>query len=190
MTNERGESYFVRSFIYSLYTLFAGAALWPAGFALLQAAMVLWMLGALIGPAAAARPGVLAAGFVWLAALTPLPWFAAYLMPDLLAAALLIYGAVLIRRFDLLSFWQRLALGLLAAFAVAAHYGHPPLAAGIFGVALLWRLVTRRLTWAVTVAAILPVLLAPLANLSASSVALDTPSVTPLRLPILLARSI
>lgn len=190
MTNDRGEAYSVRSFIYSLYTLFAGAAVWPAGFALLQAAMVLWMLAGLIGPAAVARPGILAAGFVWLAALTTLPWFAAYLMPDLLAAAIVIYGAILIRRFDALSVPQRIALGLLAAFAVAAHYGHPPLAAGVFGSALLWRLATRRLTWAVCTAAILPVLFAPLANLGASTVALDTPSVAPLRLPILLARSI
>src|SRR5699024_7176596 len=61
---------------------------------------------------------------------------------------------------------------------------------GIIGIALLWRLIARRLTLAVVVAGVLPVLFSPLANLSASSVALDTPSVAPLRLPILLARSI
>ena len=111
-------------------------------------------------------------------------------MPDLLAAAVLIYAAVLVRRFDDLGRWQRFALAAIAAFAVAAHYGHGPLAAGLFGVVLLWRLVCRRLTLSVTVAALLPVLFSPLANLGASSVALDAPSVAPLRLPILLARSI
>jgi hypothetical protein len=190
MVNERGQPYVVRSFIYSAYTFAAGAAIWPAGFALLQAAMTLWLLFALIGPAAAARPGLLTAAFLYLAALTTLPWFASYLMPDLLAAAVVIYAAILVRRFDALVPWQRLAIGAIAAFAIAAHYGHGPLAAGLLGAVLLWRLVTRRLTLAVTVAAVLPVFFAPLANLGASSVALDTPSVTPLRLPILLARSI
>ena len=190
MKNDRGEPYVVRSFVYSLYTLVSGAAIWPAGFAILQAAMTLWMLFALIGPEAARQPRVLAAGFLYLAALTTLPWFTVYLMPDLLAAAVLIYAAILMRRFDDLVPWQRLAIGAITAFAVAAHYGHPPLAAGLLGAVLLWRLVTRRLTLAVFLAGILPVLFSPLANLSASSVALDTPSVAPLRLPILLARSI
>ena len=190
MRNVRGEPYVVRSFVYSLYTLVTGAALWPAGFAILQAAMTLWMLFALIGPGAAARPWVLAGGFAYLAAFTTLPWFTVYLMPDLLAAAVLIYAAVLMRRFDDLATWQRVAIGLIASFAIAAHYGHGPLAAGILGAVLIWRLIAGRLTVAVCVAAVLPVLFSPLANLSASSVALETPSVAPLRLPILLARSI
>lgn len=187
---EQGGGYVVRSFVYSVYTLAAGAAIWPAGFAVLQAAMTLWMLFALIGPDAAARPRILLAGFAFLAAFTTLPWFTVYLMPDMLAAAVLVYAAILVRRFDELGPWQRLAIGAIAAFAVVAHYGHGPLAAGLFGAVLLWRLVSRRLTLSVTVAALLPVLFSPLANLSASSVALDTPSVAPLRLPILLARSI
>lgn len=190
MRNEKGQPYVVRSFIYSLYTLVTGAAIWPAGFAILQSAMTLWMLFALIGPDAASRPRVLAMGFLVVAAFTTLPWFTVYLMPDLMAAAVLIYAAILVRRFDDLVLWQRLALGAIAAFAVAAHYGHGPLAAGIIGIALLWRLIARRLTLAVVVAGVLPVLFSPLANLSASSVALDTPSMAPLRLPILLARSI
>lgn len=187
---KKGRGYVVRSFVYSMYTLAAGAALWPAGFAVLQTAMTLWMLFALIGPEAASRPRVLLVGFIYLAAVTTLPWFTAYLMPDILAAAVLIYAAILVCRFDDLGPWQRFAIGAIAAFAVAAHYGHGPLAAGLFGAVLLWRLVCRRLTLSVTVAALLPVLFSPLANLSASSVALDSPSVTPLRLPILLARSI
>lgn len=190
MRNEKGEPYVVRSFIYSLYTLLTGASLWPAGFAILQAAMTLWTLFALIGPEAAARPRVLVAAFLYLAAVTTLPWFTVYLMPDLLAAVVLIYAAILVRRFDVLTGWQRLALGAIAAFAVAAHYGHGPLAAGMLGIVLLWRLIAGRLTLAVVVAAILPVMFSPFANLGASTIALDTPSVAPLRLPILLARSI
>lgn len=190
MTNPQGQVYVLRSFVYSIYTFVAGATIWPAGFAILQAAMTLWMLFALIGPEALRRPWVLALSFVYLAAITPLPWFTVYLMPDMLAATVVLWGAILVGRIDVLARWQQVALTLIAAFAVAAHYGHGPLAAGLYGAVLLGRLVTRRLTWTVVAAAVFPVLFAPLANLGASTAALDTPSVTPLRLPILLARSI
>jgi hypothetical protein len=190
LVNARGEPIVVRSFIYSAYTFVAGAQIWRPGFALLQAAMTLWMLFALIGRDALARPGILGVTFLYLAAFTTLPWFAAYQMPDLLAATVILWGAILVWRFDDLRPWQQVALALIAAFAVAAHYGHGAVAAALYGAVLLWRLVRRRLTLAVVVAAAFPVLFAPLANLGASSVALDKPSVTPLRLPILLARSI
>ena len=111
-------------------------------------------------------------------------------MPDLLAATVILWGAVLVSRFDDLGPWQRVALTLVAAFAVAAHYGHGPVAAALYGAVLLWRAVGRRLSWAVVAAAALPVLFAPLANLGASTMVLDRPSATPLRLPVLLARSI
>ncbi len=152
--------------------------------------MTLWMLFALIGRAALARPGILAATWLYLAAVTTLPWFASYQMPDLMAAAVILWGAILAWRFDDLGPWQRVALTLIAAFAVAAHYGHGPVAAALYALVLLWRLVRRRLTLAVVAAAMFPIFFAPLANLGASSVALDKPSAAPLRLPVLLARSI
>jgi hypothetical protein len=148
------------------------------------------MLLALVGRRAAERPGALAAAFLCLATVTTLPWFAAYLMPDLLAAAVILWPAILVRRFDALGAWQRWVLGAIAAFAVVAHYGHLPLAAGLALLVLTWRALARRLTLAVAAAAILPVMFAPFANISASGVALDTPSAAPLRLPILLARSL
>jgi hypothetical protein len=188
--NERGEPIIVRSFVYSSYTLVAGAAIWPPAFAILQTTLVLWMLLALIGPGAAARPWILAGGVAYLALFSTLPFFAPYLMPDILAAAILIHAAILVRRFDALDPWQQVALTAIATFAVAAHYGHGPLAAAIFGLVILYRLLSRRLTLAAFLAATLPVLFSPIANLGASTVALDTPSVAPLRLPVLLARSI
>ena len=190
LVNTRGEPIVVRSFIYSFYTFVAGAQIWRPGFALLQAAMTLWMLFALVGRDALARPGILGATFLYLAAFTTLPWFAAYQMPDLLAATVILWGAILIGRFDDLKPWQQVAMALVAAFAVSAHYGHGPVAAALYGAVLLWRLVCRRLTLSVVAAALFPILFAPLANLGASAVALDKPSATPLRLPILLARSI
>lgn len=190
LRNARGEPHNMRSFVYSLYTLFAGAALWPAAFGVLQAAATLWLLFALVPPTALAAPRVLAGGFLLLAGLSTLPWFTAYLMPDLLAAAVVIYAALLIRRFDDLTLAQRLATGGIAAFAIAAHYGHGPLAAGLFAAVLAWRLLSGRLTRGAVLAALLPLLFSPLANIGASSVALDQPSVAPLRLPVLLARSL
>lgn len=190
LLNERGEVAVVRSFTYSLYTRLAGAAVWPAGFALLQAAATLWMFFALIGPAEARRPVLLAGGFLAVAAVTTLPWFSAYLMPDIWAAVLVLFAAILIRRFDELGTGAQVALTLLAIFAGLAHYGNVPLALGVLGPVLLWRLLARRLTWRALVAGLLPVVVAPMVNLAASLVILDVPSTTPLRLPILLARSI
>ncbi|EYD75964.1 hypothetical protein Rumeso_02393 [Rubellimicrobium mesophilum DSM 19309] len=190
MVNDKGEPYVVRSFAYSLFTLVAGASIWPAGFAILQTAATLWASFALIGPEAITRPGRLVLTFLYLATASTLPWFAVYLMPDLLAAAIVIYAAILVRRFDDLRTWQQIALGAIASFAIIAHYGHVPLAVGLFGFVLIWRGVGRRLTRRVILAGLIPILFSPLANLSASSLVLDTPSTTPLRLPVLLARSI
>ncbi len=190
LRNARGEPYNARSFVYSLYTFFAGASLWPAAFGILQAAATLWLLFALVSRRALAAPGILAGGFLFLAGLSTLPWFTVYLMPDLLAAAVVIYAALLVRRADELGPAQMLATGGIAAFAIAAHYGHGPLAAGLFAAVLLWRLVGRRLTRRAVLAALLPLLISPLVNVGASGVALDQPSVAPLRLPILLARSL
>lgn len=190
LADAEGEPYFVRSFAYSLFSYATTHLVGPAALAIGQAWITVFTLFALVGREAASRPGILVAGGLFLLTLTTLPWFSVYLMPDIFAAGVLLYGAVLIRPFDGMSGAQRIAIGALATFAIVAHYGHPPVAAALFALVLLWRLVRRRLTVAVTLGALLPVILSPVANLTASSVALETPSAAPLRLPILLARSI
>ncbi len=178
---------FLRSFAYST---FAAAASGHGG-ALLLAFAQGWMacVAALsLLPRDALRPG--AWPFALPLMLTTLPWFAVFVMPDLFAAVILAYGALLWRVFDHLGRAHQLLLVALASAAGLAHYGNPPLAAGLFALVLAGRLVQRRLGLGILLAAALPVLMGPLANYAASSVALDEPSSAPKRLPILLARSI
>ena len=179
----------LRSFAYGIF--FATLNLIGGGLtiALGQGWLTIWTALILVPREAFARP-VPALAILSLAALTTLPWYVSYMMPDLLAALVIAYGAVLWRAFDEIGPLMRILLGLFAAFALISHYGHPPMAAGLFGLVLLARAVQRRLTLSVAAAAVLPILFALLGNLGASSVALDQPSMAPKRLPILLARSI
>ncbi|MEM7721268.1 MAG: hypothetical protein AAF376_02735 [Pseudomonadota bacterium] len=190
MTNDRGEPFVMRSFVYALYAYLAGGRLWPAGFAILQTAATIWTLFALIDARALHRPWVLTTGVVLIAAFSTLPWFTVYLMPDILGATIIIYAAVLMVRFDDLSRTQITLLCLIATFAAASHYGHGPLAAAILAVVVILRALRRQLSRGFVLAAAIPVLFSPVANLTVSAVALDRPEVTPLRLPILLARSL
>ncbi|WP_368040627.1 hypothetical protein [Roseicella sp. DB1501] len=100
-----------------------------------------------------------------LAAATAAPWFAAFLMPDWLAPALVLALFLLGFAADRLGRGERLALGLLAALACAAHLSHLPLAAAL----ILLVLVVRR-AWRPTLACALP-LLAALALLLATNLA-------------------
>lgn len=188
----------LRSLAYSTYLYLTAQT--PLGMVLgcwIQTALTLFLLFAFIDrpvsspvgwPALWTRPLALA-GLVGLVLLTPLPWVASYAMPDMPSAIVVLYGALLLRRIDSLSLWQGAVLAAIAAFGVGAHYGHPPLAVAVFGLALLWRLVTRRLTLVVVLAAAVPIAAALAVNLAASLVAFDTASVAPKRMPILLARS-
>lgn len=178
---------FLRSFGYSIFSAGMVALGGPVALALAQGWIAIFMLLALI-PRQVVVPGNL-----WLAlpmAATTLPWFTVFAMPDILTSVIVVFGAVLWRSFDGLSGFHRAVLVGLAACASLAHYGNPPLAFGLYALVLSGRLVQRRLTLAVVIAAALPVLMGPLANLAASAVVLDTPSTAPKRLPILLARSI
>jgi hypothetical protein len=181
----------LRSFAYSAFVHLGAQT--PAGLPLvpvLQTAATLVVLFALAGGPPARGPLAAAAALVLVGTTTTLPWFAAYLMPDILAAALLLYFALLAGRIDAVPGPWRLALAAFAAFAVVSHYGHLPLAAGLCGVVLALRAAGRRLTPAVAALGIVPILAAAAANLAASAVALNETSVAPKRLPILLARSI
>lgn len=180
----------IRSPLYPLYTYLAGAAIWPAGFAVLQSALVLWTLFALVPREAIASSRILITGVILVGVFSSLPWFTVYLMPDLAAAAVILYAAVLLRTWDRIGSWQRAGLIAIACFAVAAHYGHSPLALGLLVGVWVWRMLSGRLSRSLHIAVLLPLVFAPLFNLTASTAALDKPSVAPLRMPILLARSI
>ena len=178
---------FLRSFAYSTFAASATSIGGAPLLVFLQAWMVSLVALSLL-PRAALR--LKAWPFALAMALTTLPWFAVFVMPDIFAALIVAYAAILWRIFDRLSRPHRLLLVALASAACLAHYGNPPLAAGLFGLVLAGRLVQRRMSLAVLAAAALPVLMGPLANYAASSVAFDDGAMAPKRLPILLARSI
>jgi hypothetical protein len=184
------EAVAIRSLPYALFAYATYALAGLAAPAITQTIIVVFMAGVLIDGERQAPRGMQIGALAIVALVTAAPWYAAYLMPDLLAAAVLLYAMILVRGFDALSLVQRLVLGLLAAFAIVCHYGHIPLAAGAVAAALLARAVARRPLIAAAVAGAAPILLAMAANLVVGVVALKQSSATPGRFPIMLARSI
>lgn len=179
-----------RSIFYSVLAHTVGALVSNYALVVLQAACVVFAFFSLVDADALKSPWVLAGGCAILVGFTTLPWHAVYLMPDIFGSVVVIFGAVLIGPFDHLSRKQKVVLTLLAAFAAGTHFGNMPLIAGIcFGV-LIVRLFSGRINLSVISAAAVVVFFAPLFNLAASSVILGSPSITPMRLPIALARSI
>ena len=187
-----GKGEFIRSMPYAAFAyLAASTPLGLAGTTFLQAVLVLFMAAALAGRAAEAPRREIAAAVLVLALLTPLPWYGSYLMPDIFAAAVVLYAAVLVSSFDRLSAAERILLALIATLAIASHYGHIPLAAATIGVALAIRWAERRPNFgAAVLAGVAPVVATLLVNFVSSAALLDSPSAAPRRLPVLLARSI
>ncbi|MBE9603388.1 hypothetical protein IAI18_00790 [Acetobacteraceae bacterium H6797] len=76
---------------------------------------------------------------VGLALLTPLPFTAALLMPDVLTPVVVLGMALL--AWAPLARWEKAAIGVLVALAIASHLSHLPLAAGLVAVVALaaWR---------------------------------------------------
>ncbi|WP_134681765.1 hypothetical protein [Paracoccus ravus] len=180
----------VRSFVYSLVSYLVVSAGGPLVLSLLQAALVVLMSLFVVEPDLRARPVLMGLGAGILALTSPVAIYTSLLMPDILAALILLHAIVVAVHFDRLGPWPRRCSTLLACFAVAAHYGNPPLALALFGATAIFLGFRRALSGAKLLALLLPVLFSPVANLAASNVALETTSVSPLRLPILLARSI
>ncbi|WP_240048381.1 hypothetical protein [Crenalkalicoccus roseus] len=122
--------------------------------ALAQGMLLSWLLWlaqrALRGEAEPGRHLLLCAG---LAALTAAPWFAALLMPDLLAPALVLALFLLGFAEERLSRWERLGLGAVAALSVSAHLSHLPVAVALVAVVL-----ALRRAWRPALAAAVPVL--------------------------------
>ncbi|WP_205963516.1 hypothetical protein [Roseicella aquatilis] len=96
-----------------------------------QGLVLSWLLWLVQRAAAGVGPGqhlLLCAG---LAAATAAPWFAALLMPDWLAPALVLAIVLLAFAWDSLGGWERAALLLLALLACAAHLSHLPVAVAL-----------------------------------------------------------
>ena len=181
----------LRSVPYAMMAYFG--SLTPLGFAgaaILQTYLVVLMVAALVGRIPAqqrVRAFWLAAGCCFL---TSLPWFASYLMPDLLAAAIVLYAALLVSRFDEMSLPQQLVAAVIMVIAIVCHYGHVLLAVGSVGAALGLRLVLWRLSGRAVVFGLAPIVAALIANALFGLLAFDSTSVAPKRLPVLLARSL
>ena len=185
-----GGSTVIRSFIYSVFSYVTLTLAGPLGIGIAQATLVIFSFFALIEKQVLASPRVLIAGALGVAALTTLPWYSVYLMPDIFGSIILVFGAVLVTHFNDLSWPKKLVLTVLAALATATHYGNMPLMAGVGGFALLWLLWTRRLTFAAILAVAFATAFSPAVNIAGSSMFLKTTSAAPMRLPILLARSL
>lgn len=124
-------------------------SLWGA--ALLQACVLSWLLWlvqrVVLPPGPAGRHLLLMAA---MAALTALPWFAAMLMPDVFAGAVVLTLWLLAFGRGRLSRAEALAILVLATLSIAMHLSHLPIAAAMAALALL---LTRRPRPALRVAA-------------------------------------
>jgi hypothetical protein len=185
-----------RSLIYSVSTyLLRAPGVSLLFLAIAQAGTVafsLTMLRSLIAPRSAAAPSLMVAAAV--ALITPAAWYAAYVVPDILAGVAIASAATLTLFFDRIGLTLRLALVVLAAFCITVHGSHLPvalatLAAG--GAANLWlqrpsfAAGLRRSLWFLS-----PIVIAVLALLSTSYLAFGELSLAPKRYPIQLARSV
>lgn len=182
---------FVRSITYSVFAYVSSLTLIGAiGPILLQSALMTWLIGLLVEPALWRHRGALLAAGVCLAAFTTLPWFISYLTPDILAAALIICGMVVVGCLDRLGGWMRFGLLGAASFAMLSHYGNLPLGLAIAVIVLAMLLWRGKLTVLRALVIVLPIGIAIGGNMLASKVAFQEASAAPKHLPILLARSI
>jgi hypothetical protein len=182
---------FVRSLGYAGFVYVAAQTpLGLFGIVLAQSALIAGVLAVLIGQQAPVARSDLVLAVATCLALTPMAWFAAYLMPDILAVVPIVTAMILVRGLEGVGPSARLFLIGASTFAALSHYGHLPLglAIGLLAVGIL--AVERRLTLVALVIALAPTGLAMATNAAASSVAFEEPSIAPKRLPLLLARSI
>ncbi|KAF0675879.1 hypothetical protein [Profundibacterium mesophilum] len=175
----------VRSVPFAVYVnaaMRAGGVFAPVILAALGTAWLIWMVLHPLAPLARLGVGI------GMAAVTNAGFFAGQIMPDILAAWLILVPLVVLRRGGAIGIWTGGLLGLFALWAVLSHYSHIPLAATM-GVALgLWLAWRRR--WIAALAIQVPLLAALALNIGMSGMLPGKASVAPARLPILLARSL
>ncbi|WOI56628.1 hypothetical protein [Palleronia sp. LCG004] len=182
----------LRSVSYALWSFVTSRTfLWARAPALLQTWMTILMLMVLIPRGTLRRPLWMILSAMCLAAVTTLPWYASYAMPDLLAATLVLFYAGLATRLDRAGWGWRVFLLAVGSFAVSSHYGNIPLAAGLAVIVVVLRLARGRLAAWHVAWAVLPILATLALNSAGSQVSGGGgSSIAPKRLPILLARSV
>ncbi len=118
-----------------LLPLHLGLTTWPVVAA--QALIAAWVLRVALRALLPACPAWwLAALAAALALASPLPWFAAQIMPDIFTGLLILALALLVLAPDRLDRAEALGLTALAAFAIAAHLSNLPLAMTLLGLLL------------------------------------------------------
>ena len=145
----------LRSASWSVFVAALGGMPWGLVAACaLQTAATLFVLGALVPEGASPRRGRAILGAAAVGVLSGLPWYASYAMPDILGALVVGYYAALPLIVGRVPHRTLALLGALACFAILSHYGHLPLAAGLAGLILLWRV--RHLSAALVAATLAP----------------------------------
>jgi hypothetical protein len=187
--------YGMRSFIYSLGILLFhwNATLWPiVALQAMLTACVIWLVVRSLLPQ---RTVFWYLSLVMiLSLLTSASWFASLIMPDILGPLLYLCIYLLVFARDTLSRPERIAVAVVACWAVASHATHLMLGAGIcLLLAALWAIFRKgfmsgRLRALGEVAAI--VMLAAIAQLALNSYLYGKPSLNGERPPFLTARLI
>lgn len=187
--NER-DAKFVRSIVYPAFAYIG--SLGPLGFSgalLLQSLIVVALVGVIAGREALAHPRAAAVAALTCVVLTSAPWTVSTLMPDVFASVAILCAMIVAARLDRIGLVGKLFVLCAATLASLSHYGHTPLFLAVAAAALLALLVQRRLgPWAL-VLTIGPLAVTMAASLGVARVVFDEDSVTPRRLPLLLARS-
>lgn len=159
-----------RSALYGAFLAFGSRLdFWPVVIA--QAALVVWMIQlALRAHDFDSRPWRTALIVVPLSALTGLPFYAAQLMPDILAPCAVLALHLLAFRTARLRAWEKAALAIVIAVAIACHMAILALTLGLYLCLLLLRLLPARVQppradlVAPAVALMLGIFLAPASN--------------------------
>jgi hypothetical protein len=193
--HQLSDYYGMRSFIYSLGILpfHWNATLWPiVALQAMLTACVIWLVVRSLLPQ---RTVFWYLSLVMLLSLlTSASWFASLIMPDILGPLLYLCIYLLVFARDTLSRPERIAVAVVACWAVASHATHLMLGAGIcLLLAALWTIFRKgfmsgRLKALREVAAI--VMLAAIAQLALNSYLYGKPSLNGERPPFLTARLI
>ncbi len=180
-----------RSLPYSAFVFLTWLPFGLIGTALIQTALVLLTLWSVIRDLVGRLGSISLAGIgAAAAAVTPMPFMASFAMPDVLGAIPVLFAMLLVRGWDGLTRPSQIALVLVTAFATVSHYGNIPLAGACIVLAVAIRLATnRRDGWTVGLA-VTPVVLVLGFNAALGRLIYSEASVTPQRVPVLLARSI
>jgi hypothetical protein len=130
-----------RSAFYGLF-LYLGV---PSAFwlnVIIQSAMMVWLIALALRTHGLGNRPWLVVGIVTLLTLTTsLPWFTAQLMPDVLFAAAALALHLLVFREVALKSWERRALAMVIAIAIASHMAAAAMCVGIIlGLAVLTRI--------------------------------------------------